>query len=59
MRIRSSFLLTAVLAAAMPAEAALNVLACTPEWGALAKEIGGDKVNVFTATTALQDVHLI
>lgn len=40
-------------------QAALNVLACTPEWGALAKEIGGDKVNVYTATTALQDPHRV
>lgn len=44
---------------ALQAQAALNVLACTPEWGALAKEIGGDKVNVYTATTALQDPHRI
>ena len=39
--------------------AALNILACEPEWGALAKEIGGDKVNVYTATTAMQDPHRI
>ena len=43
----------------MNAHAALNVLACTPEWGALAKEIGGDKVSVYTATTALQDPHRV
>ncbi len=41
------------------AQAALNVFACEPEWGALAKELGGDKVSVFTATNALQDVHHI
>jgi zinc/manganese transport system substrate-binding protein len=41
------------------ASAALNVFACEPEWGALAKELGGDKVVVFTATTALQDAHRI
>ncbi|HEX5612078.1 MAG TPA: zinc ABC transporter substrate-binding protein, partial [Burkholderiales bacterium] len=45
--------------AAMPALAALNVFACTPEWGSLAKELGGDKVSVYTATTALQDPHRI
>lgn len=38
---------------------ALKVFATVPEWGALAREIGGDKVDVFTATTALQDVHRI
>ena len=42
-----------------PALAALNILACEPEWAALAKEIGGDKVTVYTATTALQDPHRI
>ena len=42
---------------ALPATAALNVFATVPEWGALAQEIGGDKVKVFTATQALQDPH--
>jgi zinc/manganese transport system substrate-binding protein len=41
------------------AEAALNVVACEPEWAALAKELGGDKVNASSATTALQDPHRI
>ena len=41
------------------ASAALNVFACEPEWGALAQELGGDKVSVFAATTALQDPHRI
>ena len=40
-----------------PAQAALHVLACEPEWGALAKEIGGDKVKVYDATNAFQDPH--
>lgn len=38
---------------------ALNVFACEPEWGALARELGGADVEVYTATTALQDVHRI
>ena len=42
-----------------PARANLNVFATVPEWGALAKEIGGDKVRVYTATTAFQDPHRI
>ncbi|MGB8338909.1 MAG: zinc ABC transporter substrate-binding protein, partial [Burkholderiales bacterium] len=41
----------------MPAHAALNVLTCEPEWSALATEIGGDKINVASATNALQDPH--
>lgn len=51
--------LAALAFAALPAHAALNVLACEPEWGALARELGGDKVNVFDATNAFQDVHHI
>src|SRR5258708_12875127 len=43
--------------AAAPASAALNVFACEPEWAALAQELGGDKVSVFSATTAQQDPH--
>lgn len=43
----------------LPATAALNVFACEPEWGALAQELGGDKVSVYSATTALQDPHRI
>ena len=39
--------------------AKVNVFACEPEWAALAQEIGGDKVKVFAATSALQDPHYI
>ena len=42
-----------------PAEAALNIFACEPEWGALARELAGDKGNVYVATTARQDPHRI
>lgn len=52
------FTLLAMLSlTALPAHAALNVFACEPEWGALAQELGGDKVSVYNATQALQDVH--
>jgi zinc/manganese transport system substrate-binding protein len=49
----------ALLGAASPAAAALQVFACEPEWAALSKEIGGDKVSIYTATTGSQDPHLI
>ena len=54
-------LLLASLAAtiATPGLAALNVFACEPEWAALAKELGGDKVSTISATTAFQDPHHI
>jgi zinc/manganese transport system substrate-binding protein len=48
-----------LLAVATPAIAALNIFACTPEWASLAQELGGERVNVYTATTALQDPHRI
>lgn len=51
--------LSVLLVTAQSAQAALNVFACEPEWGALAQELGGDKVAVFTATNAMQDVHHI
>jgi zinc/manganese transport system substrate-binding protein len=45
--------------APQPARAGLNLLACEPEWAALAKELGGDKVSVYAATTARQDPHRV
>ncbi len=41
------------------ASAALAVFACEPEWGALAKELGGERVDLYVATTAMQDPHRI
>jgi zinc/manganese transport system substrate-binding protein len=54
-RIVSSLLLIA----AAPSALALNIFACEPEWGALAIELGAQPKGVYTATTALQDVHRI
>jgi len=45
--------------AASGAQAALRVFACEPEWGALVRELGGDQVEVYTATTPHQDPHRI
>ena len=49
----------ASLLAATAHAATLNVLACEPEWEALTKELGGDKVKVSSATNGLQDPHRI
>nr|VFJ74050.1 MAG: zinc/manganese transport system substrate-binding protein [Candidatus Kentron sp. FW] len=38
---------------------ALEVFACEPEWGALARALGGEQVNVYTATSNRQDPHYI
>jgi zinc/manganese transport system substrate-binding protein len=54
-----SLLASALFAVSLPCASALNIFACEPEWGALARELGGDKVSVYVATTALQDAHRI
>lgn len=55
-----SFLLPAALAAAAPSSwAKTRVFACEPEWAAVAREIGGEKLAVFSATHARQDPHFI
>jgi len=55
----AALLAFALAGLAAPAQAALKVLACEPEWGALAKELGGDLLDIAVATTALQDPHQI
>lgn len=52
-------LASVLMALSAHSHAALNLLACEPEWGALARELGGDKVSVYDATNAFQDVHRI
>jgi len=56
------YLCIALIAAVLlpqTANAGLRVFACEPEWGALAKALGGEQVDVYTATTAQQDPHYI
>lgn len=64
MRMRSrSAIIWAVftLSTSLPgaSQAALNVFACEPEWAALAQELGGDRLEIYSATTAQQDPHHI
>jgi zinc/manganese transport system substrate-binding protein len=50
----------AVLGLVAPAaRAALDVLACEPEWAALTRELAGELAKVSSATTARQDPHRI
>ncbi len=63
-RSRAILLFLALLGAVLwggptPARAELRVFSCEPQWAALAREIGGDRVHVDSATTAHQDVHFI
>ena len=54
----STLCIVAMLAFAQHA-AALDIFACEPEWGALAQELGGDRVSIYVATNALQDPHQV
>lgn len=58
-KVGRGLLVLAALLVIHPAAGALNIFACEPEWGALAKELAGDKGSVYVATTALQDPHRI
>ena len=52
-------LLSLFLLAPAITNAEVRVFSCEPEWAALAEEIGGDLVDAYAATTALQDPHYI
>src|SRR5260370_10480240 len=41
------------------AQARLNVVATTPDFGSIAKEIGGDKVEVTTLARPTEDPHFV
>ena len=49
----------AVLAAAPPARAAVNVVATTEDLAALAREVGGDRVEVEAIAQGYQDPHFV
>jgi zinc/manganese transport system substrate-binding protein len=51
--------LAALLAAAQPAFAKLNVVATLTDYGALAAEIGGDKVKVTILAKGTEDPHFV
>jgi zinc/manganese transport system substrate-binding protein len=60
MSMKRLFLLLGLnLVIATHAHAELRVFACEPEWAALTQELAQDKVNIYTATRALQDPHMI
>lgn len=48
-----------LFATASQAVAKVSILACEPEWAALAQAIGKQRVEVTSATTAFQDPHHI
>src|SRR5947208_8107369 len=52
-------ILSTILACAFSAQAKLNVVATLPDFGALAREIGGDKVNVTVLAKPTEDSHFV
>src|ERR1044071_7434444 len=51
--------LAALLGSALPASAKLNVVATLPDFGAIAEEIGGDKVKVTSIARGTEDQHFV
>jgi len=58
MDIRLLFTILALYVGPLHASA-LELFTCEPEWAALANELGGDRVQVYSAVTGRQDVHVI
>jgi zinc/manganese transport system substrate-binding protein len=58
-RLYTRGLLCLLLLVSDGASAALRIFSCEPEWAALTKELTGDAASIYTASTALQDVHHI
>src|SRR6266498_793339 len=52
-------IIAALLGAALPAQAALKVVATTGEYGALASQIGGARVSVTTIAKPTEDPHFV
>ncbi len=59
MRTTSFILAAALLSIAQTAHADLDVVATVPDLAAIAKEIGGDKVNVTALSLPTQDPHFV
>jgi zinc/manganese transport system substrate-binding protein len=49
----------ALLAFSLVAQAALNVVATLPDFGAIAQEIGGDKIKVTSIAKGTEDPHFV
>src|SRR5438067_8313031 len=54
------FMFAALFAAfVLPAQAKLNVVATLPDFGSVAREIGGDKVDVTVMAKPTEDPHFV
>src|SRR5919108_6233128 len=55
----STLALLALLGGALPAQAKLSVVATLPDFGAVAKEVGGDKIAVTSLAKGSEDAHFV
>src|SRR5438477_7394255 len=52
-------ILSLTLLCAFAAQAKLNVVATLPDFGSLAREIGGDKIDIVVLAKATEDLHFV
>ena len=52
-------ILSLTLLCAFAAQAKLNVVATLPDFGSLAREIGGDKIDIVVLAKATEDPHFV
>src|SRR5713101_4006958 len=57
--IKTFFLLGLLAASPLPAYAKLNVVATTPDLGSIAREVGGDRVEVTSLAKGTEDPHFV
>src|SRR5947209_18276319 len=56
---KTLFILFAIVTCALSAHANLNVVATLPDFGSLAREIGGDKINLVVLAKPTEDPHFV
>src|SRR5437899_1412213 len=56
---KTKFLLIPLALVTLTAQAKLNVVATTPDMGSIAKEIGGDKIELTTLAKPTEDPHFV
>src|SRR2546426_1499133 len=52
-------ILSTILACTFAAQAKLNVVATLPDFGSLAREVGGDKIDIVVLAKATEDPHFV
>ena len=56
---KTLLLLLAIVACAFAAQAKINVVTTLPDFGSLAREIGGDKINLIVLAKPTEDPHFV